>query len=187
MRFTKIPLIATLMAVALSLLIVLPGLAQTTDITDGKQSAGVVTAGVFANIADAELGKLTAMAPANVQLDVFVLDMTIYSPIHPQQGSGAHGGRSGDQLPTLVPPNRRSSPPSDTLFRNTLYVSNNGDAYNTILINVASEDPTCNDVDNTKANVTATVKNNRSGRSFTLQLVQSTTEGRNVAGVHQGR
>ena len=42
MRFTKIPLIATLMAVALSLLIVLPGLAQTSGYDDpqGKLSSG---------------------------------------------------------------------------------------------------------------------------------------------------
>ena len=42
MRFTKIPLIATLMAVALSLLIVLPGLAQTSgyDDTRGQLSSG---------------------------------------------------------------------------------------------------------------------------------------------------
>ena len=42
MRFTKIPLIATLMAVALSLLIVLPGLAQTSGFDDprGTLSSG---------------------------------------------------------------------------------------------------------------------------------------------------
>ena len=41
MRFTKIPLIATLMAVALSLLIVLPTLAQVSgDRTDGRLSVG---------------------------------------------------------------------------------------------------------------------------------------------------
>ena len=42
MRFTKIPLIATLMAVALSLLIVLPGLAQSQDYDDtrGMLSSG---------------------------------------------------------------------------------------------------------------------------------------------------
>ena len=39
MRFTKIPLIATLMAVALSLLIVLPGLAQTSDFDDPRGDA----------------------------------------------------------------------------------------------------------------------------------------------------
>ena len=53
------------MAVALSLLIVLPGLAQpTTDITDGKQSAGVVTAGVFANIGTRSSTKLQNAARA---------------------------------------------------------------------------------------------------------------------------
>ena len=55
MRFTKIPLIATLMAVALSLLIVLPGLAQTTTGTDGRLGSSTgLQVGVFANIADAQ-------------------------------------------------------------------------------------------------------------------------------------
>ena len=40
MRFTKIPLIATLMAVALSLLIVIPGLAQSYDDTRGMLAGG---------------------------------------------------------------------------------------------------------------------------------------------------
>ena len=57
MRFTKIPLIATLMAVALSLLIVLPTLAQVSgDRTDGRVSVGswldVRVADNLANIAD---------------------------------------------------------------------------------------------------------------------------------------
>ena len=47
------------MAVALSLLIVLPGLAQQdVDITDGKQGNGAVSVGVFDDIGDAQLAKL---------------------------------------------------------------------------------------------------------------------------------
>ena len=55
MRFTKIPLIATLMAVALSLLIVLPGLAQSTgyDDTRGQLSSGdSLTVAVLSGVPD---------------------------------------------------------------------------------------------------------------------------------------
>ena len=153
------------MAVALSLLIVLPGLAQTTDITDGKQSAGVVTVGVFANIADAEQAKLEEASGAGAETGVFVpIDP---QPDTPDTGTGEHEASDDAYLAS------DTSSPRDTLFRNTLYVSNNGVAFNTILINVASELDTCNDTDATKANVTATVKNNRTGRSVTLQLVQT--------------
>ena len=83
---------------------------------------------------------------------------------------------------------RRVSTRRNTFFRNTLYVSNDGAAFNTVLINVANDPPmaggtaearTCvpdntntNDVDEREnagtARVTATVKNNRSGSSITL-------------------
>ena len=187
MRFTKIPLIATLMAVALSLLIVLPGLAQTTDVTDGKKSAGVVTAGVFANIGDAELPKLVAASGDGAEAGVFVPispeptpppnqpDPLEATDTHAADGEAAH---LMSDLPS----------PRDTLFRNTLYVSNNAAAYNTILINVGVETGTTTCVADTTADggfgpnatVTATVKNNRSGKSVTLELAKSTTD--NVQG-----
>ena len=90
MRFTKIPLIATLMAVALSLLIVLPTIAQTTDITDGKLSAGDITVGVFANIGDAEPHEVGRMGTwthnqAPPQSGVFI-------PIEPEPDALRHGG-----------------------------------------------------------------------------------------------
>ena len=75
--------------------------------------------------------------------------------------------------------------PQDTFFRNTLYVSNNADAFNTVLVNVAHETPLTGAPDLTcvadasditvrqagGARVTATVRNNRSGRFFTVELV----------------
>ena len=64
MRFTKIPLIATLMAVALSLLIVLPTIAQSSDITDGRGgSPASLSVGVFDDIEDAQLAKLVVSDP----------------------------------------------------------------------------------------------------------------------------
>ncbi len=169
MRFTKIPLIATLMAVALSLLIVLPGLAQTTDNTDGKLTAGVVTAGVYANIGDAKANRLVEASGDGAVQGVYVLADP--QPDTPANNEGEHMAADRAHLVS------NESSPRDTLFRNTLYVSNDGGAYNTILINVATDLPTCNADDDTKANVTATVKNNSSGKSSTLQLVQSSTGG----------
>ena len=172
MRFTKIPLIATLMAVALSLLIVLPTIAQTTDITDGKLSAGDITVGVFANIGDAELTKLE---PGGRQDEN---NQNIYVPMEPEPDAPDTGVPATVHSATTEPAHLMSdtSSPRDTLFRNTLYVSNDGGAFNTILVNVPSADPTCDVADETTANVTATVKNNRSGKSVTVQLVKSTTD-----------
>ena len=61
MRFTKIPLIATLMAVALSLLIVLPTLAQVSgDRTDGRLSVGTwLDVRVADNLDDVATGETT--------------------------------------------------------------------------------------------------------------------------------
>ena len=174
MRFTKIPLIATLMAVALSLLIVLPTLAQQLDpdLTDGKRSAGGgnLIVGVFANIADAELAKLEAASGAGAQSGVFTPIKPEPTPPSPDTGVLEESDAAflmGD-----------TSSPRDTAFRNTLYVSNDGDAFNTLLINVATATgtTTCQADDATKASVTATVKNNRSGRSITLQLPQSASD-----------
>ena len=176
MRFTKIPLIATLMAVALSLLIVLPTIAQIDpDLTDGKRSAGGgnLIVGVFANIADAELPKLEAASGDGAVTGVFTPIMPEPTPPAPDTGvleASDVAFLTGDTFS-----------PRDTAFRNTLYVSNDGAAFNTLLINVATATgtPTCEQVDGADgpdASVTATVKNNRSGRSITLQLVQSTSD-----------
>ncbi len=108
MRFTKIPLIATLMAVALSLLIVLPTLAQVSgDRTDGRLSAGNwIDVRVADNLDDLDNDPAQdTPAPANI-------------------ASGATAYAVGD-----TGFNAR-----DTYFDGTLYISNQEDAYNTILI-----------------------------------------------------
>ena len=186
MRFTKIPLIATLMAVALSLLIVLPGLAQTGDRTDGKQSVGNVTVGVFDDIPDAQLGKL-ALVPGGVT-DRQGND--IYIPVTgtPTAISVANANQ---HTPSDTPAYLENPvvSPQDTRFRNTLYASNAVSAYNTVLINFRHPDfgtdgvtfpTTCGTTANTAdaaATYTATVRNTRSTDSITIQLAQSGTTG----------
>ena len=59
MRFSKAPLIATLMAVALSLLVILPALAENSVKTDGQKALGDVAGnrvviGVFSDPLDAQ-------------------------------------------------------------------------------------------------------------------------------------
>ena len=61
MRFTRIPIIATLLAGALSLLFLLPAFGQTTfgnlDRTEGRQRAGDLQVGVFESVGDAQVAK----------------------------------------------------------------------------------------------------------------------------------
>ena len=49
MRFSKAPLIATLMAVVLSLLVILPALAENTngEVTQGRGTTGELIVGVY--------------------------------------------------------------------------------------------------------------------------------------------
>ena len=118
MRFTKIPLIATLMAVALSLLIVLPALAQVSgDRTDGRDSTGNW------------------------------LDVRVAANLNDVQGrmSDADDYTDPDRTPTrwTVVPRCTSNGPfdaKDTYFNRNLYVSNDKKAYNTILITAAVAD-----------------------------------------------
>ena len=182
MRFTKIPLIATLMAVALSLLIVLPGLAQTGDRTDGKQSVGNVTVGVFDNIPDAQLGKLVASGQNDRQNNpVFIPVTTTPAAISGVTTADQHS--PGD--PAYLQANEVS--PQDTLFRNTLYASSGVSAYNTVLVNFRHSSfgtagftfpANCVAVDGTAgpdATYTATVRNTRSTDSITIELVGNAT------------
>ena len=184
MRFTKIPLIATLMAVALSLLIVLPTLAQTptpTDITDGKGENGALTVGVFENIADAQLVKLrSASGLPGGQADAYV-------PVEgtPSTSLVSTAGQQGTGDAAYLADRRVS--PQDTFFRNTLYVSNQLAAYNTVLISVARDEAvteTCNAavattdaVEEATAMAMATVRNNRSGKTLNIQLVSTIAGG----------
>ncbi len=183
MRFTKIPLIATLMAVALSLLIVLPGLAQTGDRTDGQQTVGNVRVGVFDNIADAQQGKLVA----STQTDRFGNNpfIPVTGTISPISGVTDNQHLPGDPAYMKTP----QVSPQDTSFGNTLYASNRVSAYNTVVINFThpqieatgfTADPTCVVVDGAAgpdATYTATVRNTRSTDSITIELVHSGVTG----------
>ena len=197
MRFTKIPLIATLMAVALSLLIVLPTIAQTSDITDGRGSGGPITVGVFDDIEDAQTLKLVQ--------STFTFTGTPPDPLPfirrtdgttPLIGGVTGGTFDATHASYLM---NRGVDPQDTFFRSTLYVSNNNaadeadttdideGAYNTILINVAFDesqnstgtpaycvldDATTTTVDESaEAVVRAIVRNSRSGDQAELELV----------------
>ena len=65
MRFTRIPIIATLLAGALSLLFLLPALGQTTgdlERTEGRERSGALEVGVFSSVADAQEAKLKRVA-----------------------------------------------------------------------------------------------------------------------------
>ena len=179
MRFTKIPLIATLMAVALSLLIVLPGLGQARDITDGKLSTGPITVGVFSEIRDAQTTKMQDGGTDRADgTDIFVPIIPEPTPDAGQTGTHAASGDTAHLM-------SNTSSPRDTLFRNSLYVSNDMDAYNAVLVNFAHPDgtdaadyATCKAGDPTsEANVTAVVKNNRSGKTITLELALATAVG----------
>ena len=112
MRFTKIPLIATLMAVALSLLIVLPTLAQVSgDRTDGRLSVGNW---IDVRVADKLTGDIesTATDPATT---------TVSTSAAYAVGATAYNAK-------------------DTYFGGDLYISNDAEsdgAFNTILVTAA--------------------------------------------------
>ena len=76
----------------------------------------------------------------------------------------------------------------DTFFKNTLYVSNEAGAFNTVLVNVANDatqicvpdDGTTSTADESTfgtPRVSATVKNNRSNQTIKVQLALSTDAG----------
>ena len=70
MRFTRIPIIATLLAGALSLLFLLPAFGQTTgdlERTEGRERSGDLEVGVFSTVGDAQVAKLqrTAYPPGS--------------------------------------------------------------------------------------------------------------------------
>jgi hypothetical protein len=166
------------MAVALSLLIVLPGLGQARDITDGKLSTGPITVGVFSEIRDAQTTKMSDEGTERADgTEIFV--PIIPEPTPDASQDGLHEA-SGDTAHLMA----NTSSPRDTLFRNTLYVSNDMDAYNAVLVNFAHPDgtdaadyETCKADPTSEANVTAVVKNNRSGKTITIELALATAVG----------
>ena len=113
MRFTKIPLIATLMAVALSLLIVLPTLAQVSgDRTDGRLSVG-------------------SWLDVRVADNIDDLDNT---PGNDLPGTGGTAQIEDEANAWATAEGGTAFAARDTYFNGSLYVSNKEKAYNTILI-----------------------------------------------------
>ncbi len=160
MRFTKIPLIATLMAVALSLLIVLPTLAQVSgDRTDGRLSVGSwIDARVADNIEDITTDTDTVAGVSSV-------------PVIDDDPTHATGTNPFDA--------------KDTFYDGNLYISNQEDAYNTILITAAVRDIDLADKDDGDAAngvepcgatvdaAVATIRNDRSGAMVKAYLADT--------------
>ena len=176
------------MAVALSLLIVLPGLAQTTAGTDGRLgSSSGLQIGVFDDIEDAQKAKLRATSDSENSghtptpyVSIVLAQGVDYANIG--TGEGAHNKNDRAYLAD------RRVDPQNTFFRNTLYVSNNVSAFNTVLVNVkraevqgafetgdcvADDSNTAEEDESAKALVTATVKNSRSGKAITFELTNT--------------
>ena len=140
MRFSKAPLIATLMAVVLSLLVILPALAEQTDgqFTQGRTLSDELVVGVFANAAESQ------------QTEASLSSVMPYSPSH-MLGTDPDVLDDGD------------ADPRDTFFNGRLYVSNQDNAFNTVL--VTHREATA------EACVKVTVTNANTGSSITLHLV----------------
>ena len=159
MRFTRIPLIATLLAGALSLLVVLPAIAQSTQgiETDGRQSVGgALEVQVYKDIMDIRSRGIAAVAAA----DRFGVSGTgteadPYIPSAKTATTAALIARGDEALglkDSASPGYSRTPDPRNTYFNGRLYVSNDGKsgAYNTILI--TAQVPNSNSSLETRAN-----------------------------------
>ncbi len=145
MRFTRIPLIATLLAGALSLLVVLPAIAQSTQgvETDGRQSVGgALEVQVYQNIADIRArGIAAADADSSITMDAATGNNQDATGRGAPEGATTDTIARGDQALGLKDSSgddafdfSRVPDPRNTYFNGRLYVSNDDDAYNTVLI-----------------------------------------------------
>ena len=155
MRFTRIPLIATLLAGALSLLVVLPAIAQSTlgVETDGRLSvAGALQVQVYDNIADIRARGIAAVATANR----FGLNSATpplpTGETNPTIGRGDEALGLRDSTDNTASDYSRVPDPRNTYFDGNLYVSNDDDAYNTILITAQVADSRDNSALRTRTN-----------------------------------
>ena len=107
MRFSKAPLIATLMAVVLSLLVILPALAENTDgqVYQGRTLSDELIVAVFSAAADSR---------SDAEQDQTDLNLA-----------------SGTRAYMVSDPEAN---PRDTFFDGKLYVSNQAKAFNTVLV-----------------------------------------------------
>ena len=137
MRFTRIPLIATLLAGALSLLVVLPAIAQSTQgvETDGRQSVGgALEVQVYANIADIRARGIAAAAAQGNDFGVSGSPPLPTGETDPTIARGHEALGLRDSTDDTANDYSRTPNPRNTYFNGSLYVSNDETAYNTILI-----------------------------------------------------
>ncbi|MCY4448420.1 MAG: leucine-rich repeat domain-containing protein, partial [Chloroflexi bacterium] len=157
---------AAAFAAAVALLALLPVFGQSTfDHTDGEIRSGSLSVGVFADIADAKLAK-------NV-MTVFRDGTVVYVPQASPTPIESSNTLSADQTAYLA--DGRVSP-QDTFFGDSLFVSNDPEAYNTLLI-MAEQSAV---QENTDGCVEATVRNGRSGAAITVQMAVTAATGGTV-------
>ena len=141
MRFTRIPLIATLLAGALSLLVVLPAIAQSTQgiETDGRQSVGgALEVQVYQNILDIRNRGIAAATTPRHGVTGTGTEADPYRPTAMTVAQAALIARGNEALglgdADSAAGSSRTPDPQNTYFNGRLYVSNDNRAYNTILI-----------------------------------------------------
>ena len=165
-RHTPLVLLAALIAAAFASLLLLPASGQTFDKTEGIARSGGFSVGVFSNISDAQLAKNALTANS----------YGVHPPVNPPFVTLPTGILNADDEHTtgdtayLVDPRVQ---PQYTHFDGTLYVSNDPNAHNTILITVGQSRATAN----ADGCAEATVRSGR-GAPITVQLATTaTTEG----------
>ena len=150
------------MAVALSLLVILPALAENTDghSYQGRTLNDELIVGVFKNVAETQdCGDVTPVAlslESGSLTRAYMLDTT-----------------DADTATTNAADAR------DTFFNGKLYVSNQDDAFSTVLVThlaadgIGTANPAC---------VSVRVRNENTGEQITLNLVPTATEPTDVDG-----
>ncbi|MCY4583260.1 MAG: SwmB domain-containing protein [Chloroflexi bacterium] len=169
-RSARIVVATAAFAAAVALLALLPAFGQSTfDHTDGRTGSGNgLSVGVFADIEDAQLQK-------NDETTYQEADGTSTTVYVPNANPGTYLGTQGfhrKMTDTAYLADGRVSP-QNTYFNNTLYVSNDPEAYNTLLITVESTsiaDPggDC---------AIAEVRNGRTGDPISVQVPLTTITG----------
>ncbi|MYB85403.1 MAG: hypothetical protein F4X54_11860 [Chloroflexi bacterium] len=164
-RHTPLVLLAMLVAAASVSLLLLPASGQTFDKTEGKTGSGGFSVGVFAGIADAQLAKNVFNSTYNTYVP------TNQTPVALSSGITNPGAHTMGDTAYLANPEVQ---PQYTFFDGTLYVSNDPEAHNTILITAVASEVTPN-IDGC---VEATV---RSGRdTITVQMPTTADTGGNT-------
>ncbi len=123
-RHTPLILLAALIAAAFASFLLLPASGQTFDKTEGIARSGGFSVGVFSNISDAQIAKNVENTTYNTYVPVYPVPTTATLG----QTLGSH--RVGDTAYLANPAVQTQY----THFDGTVFVSNDPDAHNTILI-----------------------------------------------------